>query len=51
MLVDLDNAAHNAAIILKVAVPICVTDDEVRRAVRAVLIGTVEEAAKVRLNA
>src|SRR5580704_4814991 len=51
MLVEPNNAAHHAAIILKMAVPICVGEYDIRRAVWAVLIGSVEETAKVRLHA
>ena len=51
MLVHLDNTAHHAAIVLKMAVPIGITDHQIRSAVGAMLIGGVEEAAKIRLNA
>ena len=51
MLVQLDHAAHHAAIILKMAVPIRVHEHDIRSAVGAVLIGGVEETAKIRLNA
>ena len=51
MLVQLDHAAHHAAIILKMAVPIRVAEDDIRSTVGAVLIGGVKEAAKIRLNA
>ena len=51
MLVQLNDTAHHAAVILKVAVPIRVGEDYVRSAVRAMLIGEVEEAAEIGLNA
>src|SRR5215469_17850993 len=51
MPVEPNNAAHHAAIILKMAVPICVGEHDKGRAVWAVLIGGVEETAKVRVNA
>src|SRR6201998_976712 len=51
MPVEPNNAAHHGAIIPKMAVPICVGEHDIRRAVWAVLIGSVEETAKVRLNA
>src|ERR1700751_500784 len=49
--VEANNAAHHGAIVLKMAVPICVGEHDIGRAVWAMLIGSVEEAAKVRLNA
>src|SRR3984885_10343439 len=48
--VDSNNAAHHAAIILKMAVPICVGEHDKRRAVWAVLVGSVEETAKIGVN-
>ena len=51
MLVQLNHAAHHAAIVLKMAVPICVAEHDIRSAVRAVLIRAVKETAKIRLNA
>ena len=51
MLVHLDHTAHHAAIILKMAVPIGVGEHDIRSAVGAMLIGGVEETAKIRLNA
>jgi hypothetical protein len=50
MFIDLNDATDHAAIILKVAVPICVTDDEIGSAVGAVLIGNVEKSAEIRPN-
>jgi len=50
MLVQLNRTAHYATIIVKVAVPICVTEDDIRSAVRTMIIGEVEETAEVRLN-
>src|SRR5439155_4721435 len=51
MLVHLNDAAHHAAIILKMRVPIVVGENDVGSAVRAMLIGSVEETAKMRLEA
>ena len=51
MLVELNHAAHHAAIVLKVAVPVGITEHDVRSAVGAVLVGGVKEAAKIRLHA
>src|ERR1700677_3571566 len=51
MLVEPNNAAHHSAIILKMAVPISVGEHDIGRAVWAMLIGSVEETAKVRLHA
>src|SRR6516165_5059888 len=51
MAVEPNNAAHHVAIILKMAVPKCVGEHDKGRAVWAVLIGSVEETAKVRVNA
>ncbi len=50
-LLSLNNTAHHAAIIPEMAVPICVAEHDIRSAVRAMLIGAVEETAKIRLNA
>src|SRR5262245_57331162 len=50
MLVELNDAAHNATIILKPGVPTVVAEDDIRSAVRAVFVGAVGEAAEVRLN-
>ena len=51
MLVELNRAAHHAAVILKMRVPIRVGEHHIRGAVHAMLIGGVEETAKIRLNA
>ncbi len=50
MLVDLDDAAQHAAIVLKMAVPIVVAEYDVRRAVEAVLVACVKGTADERLN-
>ena len=50
MLVQLNDAAHDATIIVKVAVPICMTEHDIRSAVRAMLIGRVKETAEIWLN-
>ena len=50
MLVHLNNAAHYAVIVVKMAVPICVAENKVRSAIRATIIGVVKESAKIRLN-
>jgi hypothetical protein len=51
MLVELNNTAHHVAIVLKTGVPIRVAEHDIRSAVGAMLIGCVEEPAKIRLNA
>ncbi len=51
MLVQVNNTAHRATIVLKATMPICVFEHDIRSAVRALLIGAVEEAAHIRLNA
>ena len=51
MLVHLHNTAHHAAIILKMGVPIRVGEHDIGSAVRAMLVGGVEETAEIRLNA
>ena len=51
MLIHLNNTADYTTIILKMAVPIRMTEHNVRSAVRTVLIRGVENAAKIRLNA
>jgi hypothetical protein len=50
MLVQLDRAAHYAAVILKMAVPIGVSEHDIRSAVRAALVRCVNETAEIRLN-
>src|SRR5216683_2482817 len=50
MLVELNRATHNLAVILKMGVPIRVGQHHVRCAVRAVLVGAVKKTAKVWLN-
>src|SRR5690242_1866704 len=51
MLVHPNRAAHHPAVILKMGVPIRVTEHEIWCAVRAMLIGAVKETAKIRSNA
>src|ERR1017187_6324030 len=51
MLVQPDSTAHHATIIRKMVVPIRVCEHYIRSAVGAMLIGAVEETAKIRLNA
>src|SRR5438876_836975 len=51
MLVQPNNAAHDATVFLKMGLPIRVTEHDVRRAVGATLIRCVEETAKIRMNA
>src|SRR5262249_3926663 len=51
MLVELDDTAHDAAIILKMSVPIRVAEDDIRSAVGAMLIGRLNEAAEIGLKA
>src|SRR5216684_2689126 len=50
MPVESNNAAHHGAIVLKMVMPICVGEHDIGRAVWAVLIGSVEQSANVRLN-
>ena len=50
VLVDLDDAANDVAIVLKMGVPVRPRDHQIRSAVRAVLIGDGEEAAEEGLN-
>ncbi len=50
MFVQLNDAAHYAAVILKMAVPIGVRQNDIRSAVWAMLIRGVNESAKIRLN-
>src|SRR5579871_1649250 len=50
MLVQAYDAAHDAAIALKTALPETVAQDDVRRAIRPALVGGVEEAAEIRLQ-
>src|ERR1700742_1200616 len=47
ILVETNNAAYHAAIILEMAVPVGVGENDVGRAVWAMLIGSMEEAAEV----
>jgi len=51
MLVHLNHATDHGAIILKMAVPKGVGEHDIGSAVGAMLIGCVEEAAEIRLNA
>src|SRR5437868_978360 len=51
MFVHLHNAPNHAAIVLKMAVPICIREHDIGGAVGTMLIGAVEETAKIRLNA
>src|SRR5258708_35643626 len=50
MLVHLSNAADDAAVIRKMSVPIVVAKNDVRIAVGAMLIASMEETAEVRLK-
>ena len=51
MLVELNCTSHYAAIILKTGVPIPIAEHDIWSTVGAMLIGGVEDAAKLRLNA
>ena len=51
MLVQLNNPTHNAAIVLKMGVPIRVGEHNIRSTIWAMLVGGVKETAKERLNA
>src|ERR1700683_4337935 len=44
----LNNAAYHAGIIVKIAMPVRVGEDDIGSAVRAMLIGRVKETAKIR---
>src|SRR5438067_1314942 len=50
MLVDLDRAPEYARVILKMDVPVGVREHDIRRAIRAALIGGVEKPAHLRLQ-
>src|SRR6266436_2575082 len=50
MFVQPNNAAHHTSIILEMTVPIGIAEDEIWSAVAALLIGAVEETAKIRLS-
>jgi len=50
-LVELNCTAHHVAIVLKMAVPKRIGEHNIRSAVRAMLIGRVNESAKIRPNA
>ena len=50
MVIHPDNPAHYASIVLKMSVPVSVSEHEIGRAVGAVLIGAMEEPAKIGLN-
>src|SRR5580704_1371276 len=51
MLIDLNDTAHDAPVVLKTGVPAGVAEHDVWGTVGSSLIGGVEESAKVRLNA
>jgi hypothetical protein len=50
IVVHLNKTTHNATIIVKMAVPICVAEHDIGSAVRTAIIGGVEETAEIRLN-
>src|SRR5947209_2004488 len=50
MFVQPNRAAHHTSIVLETAVPISVSEHDIWGAVRTMLIGAVEEAAKIRLD-
>src|SRR5207302_7619511 len=50
MLVELHRSTDYASIILKAAMPVRVTEHQIRRAVRATLVRTAVEPAKIRPN-
>ncbi len=50
MFVELNFAAHHSAISLKMHLPVRICQDQIRRTIRAVLIGAVKEAAEIWLN-
>src|ERR1700740_3333388 len=49
-LVQLDRAANHVTISVKMAVPMGVAGDDIRSAVRTMIIGAVKEPAEIRLN-
>src|SRR6267154_2280067 len=51
MLVELENTPHHAEVTLKMALPISVGEHNIGSAVRAMLVGSMDDPAKVRLNA
>src|SRR6266436_508558 len=51
MLVELNCTSHYATIILKTGVPIPIAEHDIWSTVGTMLIGGVEDAAKIRLNA
>src|SRR5258708_18362383 len=51
MPVEPNNASQHGAFVLKMVASICVGEHDIRSAVWAMLIGSVEESPKVRLNA
>src|SRR5581483_12316539 len=50
MLVDLNRAADHGAVLVEAGVPVRVGEDDIRSAVRAALVGRVEEASQKRPN-
>ena len=50
MFVDLNRAAHDAAVVVETGVPVRVGQDDVRRAVGSALVGRVEESSEKRAN-
>src|SRR5277367_2132522 len=51
MLVHLDDATQHALVIVKMSVPVSVTEHDERSAIRPAFIGTVEETAQKWMNA
>ena len=51
MLIEPNRTAHHAPIVLETAMPVRVGEHDIRSAVRALLIGGVEETPKIRMNA
>src|SRR5216684_2039597 len=51
MPVELENTAHHTEVTLKMAMPISVGEHNIGSAVRAMLVGCMDDTAKVRLNA
>src|SRR5229473_3529086 len=50
VLVQLDRAANHVTIIVKMSVPTGVAEDDIRSAVRTMIIGVVKEPAEIGLN-
>src|SRR5215469_14735407 len=50
MVVEVNGMAHDARIVVKMRVPICIAEHHIRSAVWPILIRSVKNTAKIRLN-